>query len=91
MMGIPVDFPAYIFADNQSVLANSTFPHSKLKKKSSIITFHFVREGVAKTECKAIYLNTDLNPSDMLTKLLPAGIKRTRFTSQVLHYVDDKP
>ena len=50
MMGFPVDFPAYIFADNQSVLANATFPHSKLKKKSSSIAFHFVREGVAKTE-----------------------------------------
>ena len=86
MMGIPVDLPAYIFADNQSVLANSTFTHSKLKKKSSSIAFHFVREGVARGEWRATYLNTDLNPSDMLTKSLSAGIKRTRFTNQVLHY-----
>ena len=90
MMGIPVDFPAYIFADNQSILANATFPHSKLKKKSSSIAFHFVREGEAKTEWRATYLNTDLNPFDMLTKSLPGGNKRTRFTNQVLHYVDDK-
>ena len=90
MMGIPVDLPVYIFADNQSVLANSTFPHSRLKKNSSSIAFHFLREGVARTEWRATYLNTDLRPSDMLTKSLPAGDKRTRFTSQVLHYVDDK-
>ena len=88
MIGIPVDLPAYIFADNQSVLSNSTFPHSKLKKKSSSIAFHFVREGVARGEWRATYLNTDLNPSDMLNKSLPAGNKRTRFTGQVLHYVD---
>ena len=90
MMGIPVDSPAYIFADNKSVLANTTFPHSKLKKKSSSIAFHFIREGVAKHEWKATYLHTDLNTSDMLTKSLPAGTKRTRFTGQILHYVDDK-
>jgi len=37
MMGIPVDFPTYVFGDNQSVLANTTKPHSTLKKKSSSI------------------------------------------------------
>ena len=89
MMGIPVDLPAYIFADNQSVLANSTFPPSKLKKKISSIAFHFVREGVARSEWTTTYLNTDFNPFDMLTTSLPAGIKRTRFTGQVLHYVTD--
>ena len=50
MMGIPVDLPAYVFGDNQSVLANTSFPHSKLKKKISSIAFHYVREGVAKKD-----------------------------------------
>ena len=50
MMGITVGAPAYVLEDNQSVLANSTKPHSTLKKKSSSIAFHFVREGVAKDE-----------------------------------------
>ena len=89
MMGIPVDLPSYVFGDNQSVLSNTSLPHSKLKKKSSSITFHFVRECVAKTEWKTTYLNTHLNPSDMLTKSLPGGEKRTRFTSFVLHYITD--
>ena len=86
MMEIPVDLPTYVFGDNQSVLENTMFPHSKLRKKSSSIAFHFVREGVAKTEWKTTYLNTHLNPSDMLTKYLPGGSKRTRFTAYVLHY-----
>ena len=88
MMGIPVELPTYIFADNQSVLKNSTLPHSTLKKKSSSIAFHFVREGTARDEWRLTYLNTHLNPSDMLTKSLPGGEKRTLFTSFILHYVN---
>jgi len=48
MMGIPVNLPTFIFGDNRSVLINSLKPDSSLKKKSSSIAFHFVREGVAK-------------------------------------------
>ena len=89
MMGIPVDLPTYILGDNQSVLANITFPHSKLKKKSSSVASRFVREGVAKGEWKTTYLHTDSNPSDMLTKSLLGGDKITIFTSKALHYVAD--
>ena len=89
MMGIPVDLPTYVFGDNQSVLANTSMPHSTLKKKSSSIAFHFVREGVAKNEWLTTYLNTHLNASDMCTKSLPSGEKRTRFTSFLLHFVGE--
>ena len=88
MMVIPVDFPVYVFGDNQSVLTNSSKPHSTLKKKSSSIAYHFVREGVAKDEWRVTYLNTNLNPADMCTKHLPSGEKRTRFTSYILHYAN---
>jgi hypothetical protein len=88
MMGIPVDLPTYVFGDNQSVLANTTKPHSTLKKKSSSIAYHFVREGTAKDEWRTTYLNTNFNPADMLTKSLPGGEKRTRFISYVLHYLN---
>ena len=48
MFGVPVKHLAYVFGDNKSVLTNSSNPHSVLKKKSSSIAYHFVREGVAK-------------------------------------------
>ena len=89
MMGILVDEPTFVFGDNQSVLSNTTIPHSTLKKKSSSIAYHFVREGVVKSEWKTTYLNTRYNPSDMLTKSLPAGEKRMRFISLVLYYLYD--
>ena len=86
-MGIPINGPTYIFGDNKSVLVNTSEPHSQLKKKSSSIAYHFVREGVAKGEWKATYLNTHLNPADLLTKSLSGGEKRTLFTSYFLHYL----
>jgi len=42
MMGITVNEPADVFGDNQSVLANTTAPGSMLKKKSNVISYHFV-------------------------------------------------
>ena len=50
MMGIPVEGPAYIYGDNQSVLANTTVPESALKKKSQSLAYHFVCEGCARDE-----------------------------------------
>ena len=89
MMGIPVEFPTFTFGDNQSVLVNSSKPHSSLKKKSSSIAFHIVREGLTKDEWRDAYLNTNHNCADMGTKSLPGGEKRTRHTSFLLHYVYD--
>ena len=88
MMGIPVETPTYVFGDNQSVLTNSSTPHSSLKKKSSSIAFYFIREGVAKDEWLVAYLHTHLNPADLATKFLPGGEKRLRFTSYFLHYIE---
>ena len=36
--------PTFVYADNQSVLANTTMPMSMLRKKSDSIAYHFVRE-----------------------------------------------
>jgi hypothetical protein len=47
MMGITVDEPAYVFGDNQSVLANTTAPGSMLKKESNASAYHFVQEDCA--------------------------------------------
>ena len=87
MMGIPCTGPAYIYGDNQSVLANTTVPDSVLKKKSQSISYHYVREGVAKDEWRTAYVNTHDNEADLLTKLLPSGEKRHGFVRSVLHHI----
>ena len=87
MMGIPVESPAFIFGDNQSVLANTTMPKSTLKKKSNSIAFNFVREGCARDEWRTTYVNTHDNIADLLTKPLPSGEKRDKFIRMVLLHI----
>ena len=87
MMGIPCDFPSYIYGDNQSVLVNSSVPTSVLKKKSCSIAYHFVREGVAANEWRMTYINTHDNPADLLTKALRNGEKRMKFVRMFLHHI----
>jgi hypothetical protein len=87
MMGIPCEGPAYIFGDNQSVLASCGIPDSILKKKSQSIAYHFVREGAARDEWRTSYVNTHDNEADLLTKLLPSGPKRRGFVGRLLHHI----
>ena len=89
MMGIECAEPTYIYGDNQSVLANTTVPHSVLKKKSNSIAYHFVREGCARDEWRTAYVKSMFNPSDLLTKPLPSGEKRRRFVNMLLYHIYD--
>ena len=86
MFGIPVDGPAFVYGDNQSVLVNSSMPASTLKKKSQAIAFHFVREGCAADEWRTTYINTNLNVADLMTKPL-SGEKRWGFIRMLLHHL----
>lgn len=74
MMGIPVENPCFVFGDNQSVLWNTTLPESTLKKKTQSVAYHYVREGGSADMWRTTYINTKLNPANILTKNLPAGI-----------------
>ena len=87
MFGIPVDEPAFVYGDNQSVLANTTNPTSQLKKKSNSIAYHFVREGSARDEWRTTYCLTHDNTSDMMTKPLPHGEKRSKFVGEMLWWL----
>jgi len=85
MMGITVDEPAFVFGDNQSVLANTTAPSSTLKKKSNAIAYNFFREGCARDEWRTTHINTNDNVADLLKKPL-AGPKQFMFVGMLLHH-----
>ena len=91
MMGIRVDEPAFVFGDNQSVLANTENTGAVLKKKTSAIAFHFVREGCVRDEWRTSYVNTHENIADLLTKALTDTDKRWRFISKLLRWVAPRP
>eukprot|EP00957_Ditylum_brightwellii_P170745 12996368-Ditylum_brightwellii.AAC.1 len=67
MMGIPCEGSAYIYGNNESILANTTIPDSTLKKKSQSIAYHFVREGSVSDEQQTSYGDASENESDLLT------------------------
>ena len=85
MMGIPINNPCFIYGDNQSVLWNTSVPESSLKKKSSSVAYHFVREGVSTDEWRTTYIKSSENPSDILTKSLQSGLNRYRKVRMVLY------
>ena len=87
MMGIPCEYPSFIYGDNKSVLINASNPFSMLKKKSSSIAYHFVRENVSRDECRVAYINTHDNVADMLTKPLHNGEKRLKFMKMILYHI----
>jgi len=47
MMGVPINGPCNVKADNMSMVRNSSIPELQLKKKSNSIAYHCVREQTA--------------------------------------------
>ena len=85
MMGILVNNPSFVFGDNQSVLWDTTVPESMLKKKTSSVAYHFVREGVSRDEWRTTYVKTNENPADLMTKSLAAGVNRYKKVRMILY------
>ena len=76
MFGIPLNGPARVFCDNESVVKSSSNPEATLKKKHCSIAFHRVREAVAAGKILVYYEKTETNLADLLTKPLTAMKRR---------------
>ena len=77
MLGVPVDEPANLFCDNESVVKNSSQLASTLNKKHSSIAYHSVRWAVAAGIIRVAWIDTNMNLADAMTKRLTAD-KRNR-------------
>ncbi len=84
MMGVDIDGPNYIYGDNMSVIHNTQQPDSVLKKKSSSICYHAIRESVAMGELLTTHIPTLQNPADLLTKVLYSA-KRQSHVRNILY------
>ena len=76
MMGIPIEGPANLYCDNESVFKNSSFPESAIKKKHNSIAYHKSRESQAAGSVRVAWIPGATNPADIFTKLLPAPTLR---------------
>jgi hypothetical protein len=70
-LGVPIDGPAWMFGDNQSVITSSTIPHSSLNKTHNGLSYHRVREAIASKVMYFLHIPGIYNPADVLTKTLP--------------------
>jgi hypothetical protein len=84
MMGIPLEGPANVLVDNETVMKNSTIPSSTLQKKHNAICYHCVREAVACGIIRVAHIPSDQNLADMFTKMLGAT-KLHAFCQQILY------
>ena len=89
-MGIPLDGPAWMFGDNQSVICSSTIPASVLKKRHNALSYHTVRAAIAAGYVKFRHVDGTENPADMFTKYLEP-YKLAKITSPLLHWQGDLP
>ena len=70
-LGVPIQGKTYMFGDNQSVVTNSTLPHSQLNKRHNTLAYHRVREAIACKDLRGFYhIPGDKNPADILSKTL---------------------
>jgi hypothetical protein len=72
MLGVPLEGPANVFCDNESVVKNSSRPESTLKKRHNAIAYHRCREAQAAGIIRIAFEPGKTNIADLFTKLLPA-------------------
>jgi hypothetical protein len=70
-LDVPIDGPAWMFEDNQSVITSSTIPHSSLNKRHNVLSYHRVREAISSKVMYFLHVTRVYNPVDVLTKALP--------------------
>eukprot|EP00557_Chaetoceros_sp_GSL56_P007431 CAMPEP_0176495028 /NCGR_PEP_ID=MMETSP0200_2-20121128/10431_1 /TAXON_ID=947934 /ORGANISM="Chaetoceros sp., Strain GSL56" /LENGTH=100 /DNA_ID=CAMNT_0017892865 /DNA_START=116 /DNA_END=418 /DNA_ORIENTATION=- len=83
MFGIPIDGPAQVYGDNNSVILNSSVPESTLKKKHHSVNYNYVRECVAAGIGLVIKVDTNENLADLFTKVLDK-VKRRAIVTKIL-------
>ncbi len=66
--GVPVTGMTYMFGDNQSVITNSTLPHSQLNKRHNALSYHKVREAIASKMVGFFKISGKENPYDIMSK-----------------------
>ena len=84
MFGIPIDGPADIFCDNQSVVKAASTPESTLSKKHNAICYHKVRESAAAGTIRVAKEDGRTNLADIFTKPLP-GDRRYTLLQSILY------
>ena len=69
-LGVPVRSKSYLFGDNKSVVDSASIPTSTLSKKSTLASYHRVREAIAAGYIQFNWKDGKSNPADILSREL---------------------
>jgi hypothetical protein len=89
MMGVALSGPTFVYGDSMSVVHNTQWPESVLKKKSNSICYHAVRESAVMGESLIGHVPSVENPADICTNVVPGGKKRNHLIQLILHDLRD--
>ena len=67
-LGVPVRPKSYMFGDNKSVVDSASIPTSTLSRKSTLASYHRVREAIAAGYLQFNWKDGKSNPADILSK-----------------------
>jgi hypothetical protein len=70
MLRVPIDGPALLLGDNNSVVLNTSVPSSILKKKNHACTYHHVCEAIAGGIMNFVHIPGITNCADIHSKPL---------------------
>ena len=76
MFGVPLDGPADMFCDNQSVVKNTSIPKSVLNKRRNTIYYYRVREAQSTLTIRVGWIMGRYNTSDICTKTVTSSKDR---------------
>ncbi len=68
-LGVNLVGATYMFDDNKTVIDSSMKPKSRLHKRHVLLSYHRVREAIAAKIIDFHFIESQLNPADILTKL----------------------
>ena len=69
-MGVPMDGPADVFCDNQSVIFTAQKTETRISKKHNAINYHRIREAAAGKWIRVAFESGASNLADFLTKII---------------------
>ena len=67
-LGVPMRSKSYMFGDNKSVVHSASIPTSTLSKKSTLASYHRVREAIAAGNLQFNWKDGKSDPADILSK-----------------------
>ena len=67
-LGLPIRSKSYMFGENKSVVDSTSISTSTLSKKSTLASYHRVREAIAAGYLQFNWKGGKSNPTDILSK-----------------------